>query len=69
MVHNGYNLDFKIRPKYTLVVRDMIDNDGLYGKTGIFGENANGYNLRQIEDALSNSSSWNDWRNNIKKLT
>ena len=66
MVYSSYNSDFDFRPKYTLVVRDMIDNDGLYGKDFINGENVNGYTIKQIENSLRFAKSWEEWKNKIK---
>lgn len=66
MVYLNYNSDFENRPKYTLVVRDMIDNDGFYGKTGTFGENVSGYTIKQIENSLRFAKSWDEWKNKIK---
>ena len=54
---------------YTLVVCDMID--GVNGVNTNHGFDApkdevSGYTIRQIEDVLSYTSSWEDWKNNIK---
>lgn len=56
----------EIRPKYTLVVMDMIDNDNRFGNTSISGEGVSGYTIRQIEDALNGQKTWVNWKNNIK---
>ena len=45
--------------KYTGIVQDMIDGIDGYDKVS-------GYTIRQIEDVLSYTSSWEDWKNNIK---
>lgn len=54
---------------YTLVVADMIDgvgyNDANYGFYNSNDE-VYGYTIKQIEDVLSYTSSWNNWRVNIK---
>ena len=57
---------FEIRPNYTLVAMDMIDNDNRFGNTFTLGESVKGYSIRQIEDALIGKRNWNDWKNNIK---
>jgi hypothetical protein len=44
---------------YTGVVQDMIDGIGV-------NDQVEGYNIRQIEDALRGNKIWNNWRNNIK---
>lgn len=49
----------EFRPKYTLVVKDMID--GLSGY-----DQVTGYDIRQIEDALLGNRTWNEWKDNIK---
>jgi hypothetical protein len=56
----------EIRPKYTLIVMDMIDNDNRFGNTFTLGESVNSYTIRQIEDALDGQKSWVNWKNNIK---
>ncbi len=53
-------------PDYTLVVRDMLDNDNVFGASGIVGENVTGYTIRQLEDALNGEHDWDGWKNNIK---
>lgn len=45
--------------EYTGIVQDMIDGIDGYDKVS-------GYTIRQIEDVLSYTSSWEDWKNNIK---
>jgi hypothetical protein len=60
---------------YTLVVSDMIDDDfgvdedehprtnkGYYNDPN---DQVSGYTIRQIEDALVDQKTWNDWRDNI----
>ncbi|SHF96323.1 hypothetical protein SAMN05444372_101352 [Flavobacterium micromati] len=68
MVHNGYRGGSTIRPSYTQVVVDMIDssNDFNNGSENLQEDNVNGYSIKQIEDVLSNSSSWDAWKNNLK---
>lgn len=44
---------------YTGIVQDLID-----GKSGY--DQVSGYTIKQIEDVLSNTSSWKSWENNIK---
>lgn len=56
----------EIRPKYTLVVMDMIDSDNRFGNTFTYSEGVSGYTIRQIEDALNGQKSWLNWKNNIK---
>jgi hypothetical protein len=48
------------------VVRDLIDNDGIYEKRFVTGENVSGYTIKQIEDALIGAKTFTDWKNNIK---
>jgi hypothetical protein len=45
---------------YTGIVKDLIDNDNSRG------DNVSGYTIRQIEDALQNQRTWDNWKNNIK---
>lgn len=57
------------RSDYTLVVADMIDGTGYNNENNGFFDSrdgVSGYTIKQIEDVLSNTSSWNDWKNNIK---
>lgn len=61
MVYPNYTVS-EIRPKYTLVVKDMIDNDNSTQDL------VTGYSIKQIEDALVGRKTWNDWRDNIKNL-
>lgn len=53
----------ELRPKYTLVVRDLIDNNGKFGDTPYTGELASGYTIQQIENSLGKS--WIEWKTNI----
>ena len=64
MIYPSYK-SVEIRPRYTLVVKDMIDNDNRFGNTMTLNENVSGYSIRQIEDALRYKRTWNTWRNNI----
>ena len=57
---------------YTSVVTDMIDEDfeSLNDATN-YGfidarDQVYGYTIKQIEDVLSDTSSWNEWKNNIE---
>ena len=44
-----------------------VDFKTLYKSKGIHGyDEVSGYTVRQIEDVLSYTSSWEDWKNNIK---
>jgi hypothetical protein len=67
MVYPNYNRDLPNLPKYTLIVRDLIDNDGLYEKRGVYGEFTSGYTISQIESSLKYQKTWNDWKNKIKE--
>ena len=68
MVYPLYNVGYDpANPDYTLMVKDMIDNDNLYGTTFLTGEQVNGYTIRQVEDGLL-AFTWNNWRDNIKYL-
>ena len=58
---------------YTLIVADMIDdtstdntNNGFGSIPGEIQDNVSGYTIKQIEDVLSTTSTWNDWENNIR---
>lgn len=44
---------------YTGVVQDLLD-----GKTGY--DQVSGYTIRQIEQSLKGSKSWNQWRDRMK---
>jgi len=67
MVYPSYNKDYINMPKYTLVVRDLIDNDNYFEKTGNYGEFTSGYTIKQIENSLKNVKTWQEWRNKIKQ--
>jgi hypothetical protein len=66
MVYPNYERDGENLPNYTLVVRDLIDSDGRYGKRFIAGEYTSGYTISQIENSLKYQKTWNDWKNKIK---
>ena len=57
---------------YTQVVVDMIDPNYLSDNEfhnlneGLWNDNVTGYTIRQIEDALNEHESWNEWKNSIK---
>lgn len=57
------------KPEYTQVVVDMIDdvasepNEGSEVRTE---DNVTGYSIRQIEDVLNGSRTWDQWNTNIK---
>lgn len=57
-----------IKPNYTQVVVDMIDShlDINEGVESITFDNVTGYTIKQIEDVLSKTSTWEDWEENIK---
>ena len=59
-----------IRPYYTQIVVDMIDPNfpSVFANEnwGQWNDNVTGYTIKQIEDVLSNTSTWQDWENNIK---
>jgi len=68
MIYTDYRA-IEIRPNYTLVVADMIDADGVNNtNNGIDDDRdkVSGYTIKEIEDVLSYTSSWNNWRDNIK---
>ncbi len=67
MVYPSYNKDYINMPKYTLVVRDLIDNDNYFEKTGNYGEFTSGYTIKQIENSLKNVKTWQEWINKIKQ--
>lgn len=54
------NILFKKRAQhnYTGVVQDLID-----GKAGY--DQVENYTIKEIEDVLSRTSTWNDWRINL----
>jgi hypothetical protein len=67
-----------VRPKYTQVVVDMIDEQAALnpvngqplnqnnGSEILSEDNVSGYTIKQIEDVLPNVSSWNGWKNEVK---
>mgnify|MGYP003384223434 FL=1 len=68
MKYANYRGGPTIRPNYTQVVVDMIDNsfDNNRGSENLSEDNVTGYTIKQIEDVLSYTSSWEGWKNNIK---
>lgn len=62
MVYPNY-LEPEIRPEYTLVVRDLIDNNYKYGDTEVTGDLTSGYTIKELEISLAKT--WLDWRINI----
>jgi hypothetical protein len=59
------------QPSYTLVVADMIDGVGFNNTNFGFSDSrdgVSGYTIKQIEDVLSQTSSWNNWLTNIKNI-
>ena len=66
MVYPNYDADYPNLPNYTLVVRDLIDNDGYFEKRGNYGEFASGYTIAQLEKSLIGQKTFNDWKNKIK---
>jgi hypothetical protein len=66
-----------IRPDYTQVVVDMIDGraplnafgnpiDINNGSENLTEDDVAGYTIQQIEDVLGNTSTWENWENNIR---
>lgn len=57
-----------IRPDYTQVVVDMIDGIGDVneGSENITQDNVTGYTIRQIEEVLGSTSTWENWEINIR---
>jgi len=58
---------------HTLIVADMIDNastddtnNGFGSRSGETQDKVSGYTIKQIEDVLRDTSSWENWKNNIK---
>jgi hypothetical protein len=45
---------------YTGVVQDLIDGESGY-------DQVSGYTIKQIEDVLEDTSSWEDWKNQLSK--
>ncbi len=73
----GYEGGATIRPNYTQVVVDMIDNraplDALgnpinhnKGSENLTEDDVSGYTIKQIEDVLSYTPTWEYWKTNIK---
>ena len=68
MVYPWYNGGDTKRPDYTQVVVDMVDtrnDDGKNNGSRYPIDQVEGYTMKQIEDALVGSLSWNQWVNNI----
>ena len=76
MVYPGYRGGVTSRPDYTQVVVDMIDDraplnqfgdtiDVNEGSEDLSEDDVLGYTIKQIEDVLGDTSSWEDWKNNI----
>ena len=66
MIYPNYDRDYVKLPNYTLVVRDLIDNDGNYAKRNVYGEFTSGYTISQLEKSLIGQRTFNDWKNKIK---
>lgn len=66
MVYPFYNEDRVNLPDYTLVVRDLIDSDGVFEKRFTTGEFVSGYTINQLENSLMYQKTFNDWKNKIK---
>lgn len=59
MVYPNYAI-YEKRPDYTLVVKDMIDNDSSpYDRV-------TGYTISQLEKSLVGQKTWDNWKNKIK---
>lgn len=67
MVYPDYDKDGVNLPKYTLVVRDLIDNDDYFAERFTYGEFTSGYTISQIENSLKYQKTFNDWKNKIKQ--
>ena len=65
-----YRSGVTVLPNYTQVVVDMIDpnykSEDDNSNRGIWNDNVTGYTIKQIEDVLPDTSSWNEWKNNLK---
>ena len=61
-----------IRPNYTQLVVDMIDpnySSSLDNENrGLWNDDVSGYSIRQIEDALQNRRTWEEWETSIINL-
>ncbi len=57
---------YENRPNYTLVIKDLIDDDRYYGNFDSYGEFVTGYTIKQIENVLDETSTWEDLKNNLK---
>ncbi len=77
MVYPDYKGGDTFLPKYTQVVLDLIDGRAPLDRSGKLEDinkgseaptedDVSGYTIKQIEDVLIHTSSWNDWRDNIK---
>lgn len=66
MVYPFYNEDRVNLPNYTLVVRDLIDSDGIFEKRFTPGEFVSGYTINQLENSLMDQRTFNNWKNKIK---
>ena len=84
MTYSDYDInnDFYSRCFYTGIVRDLIDGTGSKKSYHYYNYDNNdyidkelsyydrvcGYTIKQIEDALVDVRTWNEWRDNIKNM-
>ncbi len=77
MIYPDYRGGATIRPEYTQVVVDLLDERAPLDRFGrpeninngsedLTEDDVSGYTIRQIEDALNGRENWNDWRDNIR---
>jgi len=77
MVYPSYRGGATVKPDYTQVVVDMIDERAPLNELGepidinngsekLNEDNVQGYTIRQIEDASHGQTTWEGWKNNIK---
>lgn len=67
MVYPNYDRDKINLPNYTLIVKDLIDNDNYFAERLVYGEFTSGYTISQLENSLKYQKTFNDWKNKIKQ--
>ena len=58
MVYANYSIEY--HGDYTGIVQDLIDNDNSYA------DYTTGYTIKQIENSVKGSKTWQEWRDKLK---